>query len=778
MVKRPRWSYLSYEIRNAALSPIRFVLWLTCLFVITSGSAWAVDRHLVMAVIVNGRDIDQVADFVQRDTQLFAARRNLIAFGLLLPEASASGPDELVCLDTLAHVSYQIDESTQTLHITAERGAIAATLLSDGDQGDRSTAQASFGAVVNYDLVATQTQGQRSTGGVFDARVFNSYGVLDSSFLGLENPEGNSLIRLDSTYTYSSPNSMNRYRVGDVITGALAWTRPIRLGGFQMATDFSLRPDLITFPLPSFSSSTAVPSTVDVLVNGVQQLSHHVDSGPFDISQIPVVSGSGDVSVVVTDALGRQVVETLPFYASPSLLTPGLSSLSLELGKVRQNYGAQDSRYASLAAEVSYRRGILPWLTVETHGEGSASLGMGGVGAVVSVANFAVVSASVARSVAAGLAGSQYSVGVAHVNRIFSFSASTQIADMGFRDLASVNGDVPQRRLDRASLGVTAGRWGSMGLAYAGIRSADENVKLVSMSYSLRLFAGVSVFASAFHDLAQNAGTGVFFTVSMPFGARGSVSMGANVQNGRPLATMQASQSANSVGDIGWTAAGQGGQGEQSDHVFGNLAYRSSYGLFGAGLDRSGRTTTAQLTADGAFAFADGRPFATNTIQDSFAVVDTNGTPGISVMDENRFVARTGESGRVLIPDLRSYEANHVSIDPNDVPPDADVPLTATTVRPQDRSAVVVMFPIHRSGGAIVVLVTQRGQALALGSQVRVQGSNETGVVGHGGETFLRNLVARNQLTVTEPDGTLCSAVFDYKSVPGDLPRIGPLTCQ
>ncbi len=187
---------------------------------------------------------------------------------------------------------------------------------------------------------------------------------------------------------------------------------------------------------------------------------------------------------------------------------------------------------------------------------------------------------------------------------------------------------------------------------------------------------------------------------------------------------------------------------------------------------------TTQLTADGAIAFADGRPFATNTIQDSFAVVDTNGVPGISVMDENRFVAKTGESGRVLIPDLRSYEANRVSIDPTDVPADAEVPATETIVRPQDRSAVVVTFPIRRSHAALVVLVTPAGQALALGSKVIVQESNETGVVGHDGETFLRNLAEHNRLAVTEPAVTLCSAVFDYKGVSGDLPRIGPLICH
>ena len=40
------------------------------------------------------------------------------------------------------------------------------------------------------------------------------------------------------------------------------WTRPVRLGGGQVQRNFGIRPDLITMPLPSLSSSAAVASTV------------------------------------------------------------------------------------------------------------------------------------------------------------------------------------------------------------------------------------------------------------------------------------------------------------------------------------------------------------------------------------------------------------------------------------------------------------------------------------------------------------------------------------
>ena len=72
---------------------------------------------------------------------------------------------------------------------------------------------------------------------------------------------------IQPTFT-PTPSTMRRYRAGDFISGFLSWTRPVRLGGAQINSDFSMRPDLITFPVPAVAGSVAVPSTVDVLVNG------------------------------------------------------------------------------------------------------------------------------------------------------------------------------------------------------------------------------------------------------------------------------------------------------------------------------------------------------------------------------------------------------------------------------------------------------------------------------------------------------------------------------
>ena len=77
-----------------------------------------------------------------------------------------------------------------------------------------------------------------------------------------------------------------------------------------------MRPDLVTFPLPTLSGSAAVPSTLTVLMNGNLVASSQVAAGPFEIPQLPAISGAGTITMTVTNALGQQVTMTQPFYAS------------------------------------------------------------------------------------------------------------------------------------------------------------------------------------------------------------------------------------------------------------------------------------------------------------------------------------------------------------------------------------------------------------------------------------------------------------------------------
>lgn len=617
---------------------------------------------------------------------------------------------------------------------------------------------------------------------------------------------------MDTTYSFADVRTLRRYRVGDFISGGLPWTRPIRLGGLQVSLDFGVRPDLITFPLPSVSGSVAVPSTVDVLVNSTRVLSRDLSPGLFSIPQLPVVTGAGQISTTVTDALGRQVVSSFNFYASEALLAPGLQSFSAQVGAVRRNWGLLSSDYGPIAAIANYRRGLSPRLTAELAVEASRDVAVAGGGGVASLGNLVLVNAALAVSNgrAPGTerkAGTRVSLGVQHqgAGRPLSLSASISLADRNFRDVATVNGDPAARREINASAGFLLGRYGTLGLAYARqdrdpvayqlddpfrtsgepvensfaalawkVRHPAQHAEIVTASYSVAI-GGAAVYATAFQDLKKRDGAFFQIGITIPFGARTSVSANGGAGSGGLHAQVQAARSADAIGELGFQASVAAGE---ESRQFGELQYKSPWALVAAGADHADGQTLVRLSARGAVSVMQDSLFLSNSIQDSFAVVETNGLARVRVLAENRQVGRTDRSGRLLVPDLRAFQLNHLAIDPADIPPQYTLAGTARQVRPQDRSGVVVRFDVRPSHAALIHLVDETGEDMPAGSTATVSATGVAAPVGYDGLAYIQDLTEHNRLTVRRPDGRQCRLAFDYRPRSDAMPSIGPLRCR
>ncbi len=785
------------------------------LALITNARA-AGDQTLLLEVVINGNATGKIGEFVLREGALFARRSELNDVGLRVPTGVQTTADGLIALSSLTGVTTKLDQATQTLAITAGSDRLLAEVLRAGlPPAHVGEVESGTGLTLNYDLTDSLIANQNIASGAFDLRAFSPWGVVSTDALAYAGatPSGNggyTAIRLDSAYTYSDPDTQRRYRLGDFITGGLTWTRPVRLGGAQVSSDFSMRPDLVTFPLPSVGGTAAVPSTVNVLVNGTQLLSRGVEPGPFQIPELPVVTGAGTVTMTVSDALGRQVTTTLPFYASSNLLAPGLQTYSAEVGAVRLNWGLISNDYGNVAAAATYRRGLSDAITIEAHTEGTAGQYMAGGGVVMNAFNLGVVNLDAAVSGGGGLYGTQFAIGAQRTGRVFSVGASAVIASRNFRDIAAMNGDPVPRRQINANVGLSLGRFGSVGLAYTaidrdaapapisffapgaitqnsavpgGVISTSGNLitfqpaarsHILSASYSLQV-GDLSIYSTGYHDFAAG-GSGLVFGLTIPFGSRSSANVSAGTASAGGYAQVQAVQSPVSIGDWGYQVYGAIGQ---PDHEFANVQYKSPWSLVSAGVDRAGNQTTLRAEAQGALSYADGSVFPSNTINDSFGIVDTGGARGVRVYEENRQVGRTNSAGKLLVPDMRSFDDNHISIDPADVPADASVPSISRDVRPQDRSGVVIRFPMQASHGALLHLVDAAGQPIRVGSSATLAATGTTVPVGYDGEAFIEGLApSGNRLTVQQPDGHRCVAVFAYQAKAGEIPTIGPVPCR
>ncbi|AHJ63139.1 Outer membrane usher protein sefC [Granulibacter bethesdensis] len=776
-------------------------------------TAFAADIKLLLDVIINGSKIQKIGEFVEKNNTLYASGTELTELGLKIRPSSQTS--DLLALKNLDGIKFTLNQSTQTIHIIAEEKALLPALLTASPKARSDMYQGSTGFNLSYDIQGSMTGNVPYGTGSFIARAFSHHSLFSSSqtvYAGL-GPAGAgsvSVIRQDTTYTYSNPQTLRRYRFGDVIGGSLLWTRPIKLGGIQIATDFSMQPENLPFPVPSVAGLANGPSRINVLMNGLPIFNQQISSGPFEISRLPVMTGASELTSIITGLNGQRTTTTIPFYASPLLLKKNLSSLSAEAGFLRRYWGTLYSEYDNFAGSATYRYGISSHLTLEGHVEASQKVIETGIGADWNCFNLGIVSMTMAGSNAGGGSGTQESIGFQRNGRHLSFGFSELISDSKFRDLARLTGSpVPKKQLN-AYIGYSFQRLGSINLSYnqtnlysmpislsyyvppgtfntsnmpipgTTITAADsglvtlqpaQKTEILSINYSLQV-GKVSLYATVFNAISGGGGYGAFFGMSIPLGNRSSASVNSGAGQSRPYQQIQVNQTANVPGDFGYQL--NMSHGNQSIQT-GTVNYKSRIGTIYGGIDHIGATTTYRGEIQGAISYINGGFFLSNQIFDSFAVVDTSGLPNIHVYSNNRLMGQTDSNGLLLLPDLNSFTDNKISIDPGDVPLDADLASIDYTVRPMDHTGMVIPFRIKTTMSALIHFVTPNGVPLSLGSSVQLTPPSP---IGYDGSAYLTGLKpGNNRVKILLSNGQKCYASFNYVFVPATIPTIGPIPC-
>ena len=795
------------------------VLTLTLALSFTAGRVGAEEssRQLQLDVIVNGSPTQLIGSFVLDRGRIAARRAELGEIGLN-PRGYES-PDKLIVLDDLPGLSYRYDEAAQRISITVP-DELRAT--KDYDASNRSqevsAPQSDYGSVLNYTLFTasssnftTHTRAFNGASATLDGRAFTPFGTLgQSAILRTSFDTRFDALRLNTTFAYSDQDTLVTYRAGDTVSGGLAWTRPVRIGGFQAQRNFGLRADLVTLPLPSATGSAAVPSTVDVYVNNIKTFSQDVGTGPYRLSNLPAVAGSGMTRVVLRDSSGRETQTSLPFYTSASLLAPGLLDYSLEAGVPRLSYGTTSDTYiAKPVGSGSLRYGFSDWLTIAGHAELATDLVNASAGLVVRTGSFGLASMALAASHHGSGTGFQsylsYETKILGINinassqRTFGpyddlasvtsrLQAKTVSDPFGFGSLAKLNSSTnaiaqslytsarPPRSLDRISMGVPLPfDRSSFSVSFVNLNdSAGASSKILTASLSFGLPYEASIFATAFADFGDKKNLGVLAGLSMPLG--GSVTASTSVSQSKDGTSVNFEASKpleQKPGSYGWRVRDSEGAGAQRTAA---TSYRSSYGRVevGVGQDRKGGIATAEV--DGAIATMGGGVFFANRIDDAFAVVET-GAPGVEVFHENRSVGVTNSSGKALVPGLRSYQKNKIAIDTSTLPVDSDVANTQSTVVPADRTGVRVNFAVKTNNPSAIVLLTEpNGTPLAAGAHGQVDGG-ESFVVGYDGKAYVKGLGAENNITVTLADRE-CRASFPFTARPNEQVVISQVICR
>jgi outer membrane usher protein len=210
---------------------------------------------------------------------------------------------------------------------------------------------------------------------------FNHAGVGTSNLLAERLDSGSRITRLDTTWTTDFPEKLQTIHWGDAVSISGTWGNSLSFAGVQYGTNFGTQPSFIMSPPQSAAGQATLPSTVDVFVNNALASHQSIPPGPFSISNLPVITGAGEVRLVIRDLLGREQIITRSFYGSQTLLRKGLENFSYEVGAVRENFGIASNDYGKWLGSGTYRRGLSEHFTGEIHAETMGSrttMGAGG----------------------------------------------------------------------------------------------------------------------------------------------------------------------------------------------------------------------------------------------------------------------------------------------------------------------------------------------------------------------------------------------------------------
>ncbi|WP_371319253.1 fimbria/pilus outer membrane usher protein [Pseudomonas gingeri] len=741
------------------------------------------DAQLYLELLVNQMDTGKVIVVDQRAGQLFLPASDLQALGMKLPASVAAE----VALDQLPGLHSEYDSQGQRLLLTVPPEWLPAQFLGNRQAYPRTQALTSFGALLNYDLYLNDTDEAGTYLAAWnEVRVFDTWGTVSNTgqyrrSFGASAGSGlnNGYLRYDTTWRYSDDERLMTYEAGDVVSSSLPWSNSVRLGGVQVSRDFSVRPDLVTYPLPQFAGEAAIPSSVDLFINGFKSSSNNVQPGPYTLTNIPFINGAGEAVVVTTDALGRQVSTTVPFYVTSTLLQKGLADFAVTAGNLRRDYALRDFGYGPGVTSGSLRYGLSDSFTLESHAEASSDLTLGGIGGNLRLGNLGVLNSAISQSRYDGRQGQQISLGYQYSSQRYSLSYQRIERHDQYADLTVI--DTPTLSLSKRSEQITASlnldSWGSLGAGYFDIRAADDSrTRLLNLTWNRPLWGNSSFYLSANREIGDS-NWAVQAQVVIPFDLSGSLSMSVErSKTGQSRERVNFSRAVPTQGGVGYNLGYAHGQGP--DYRQADLTWRLQSVQLQAGVYGSSDAQTRWADASGSLVWMDKQVFAANRIDDAFVVVSTNGYPNIPVRYENQWVGETDKSGKLLVTGSSGYYRGKYEIDPLNLPANVQSPNVEQRVAVRRGSGYLLEFPLNRIIAASIELVDARNKPLPLGANVLHEQTGAAAVVGWDGLVYLENLAQQNSLKVTLADGSTCHVQFAMEASAEQVPLIGPLVCR
>lgn len=726
-------------------------------------------QDLIVDVVVNGEALGEPQIARWQGDDVLLSSQTLKAARLSQARKTA----DWTPVSTIAGAHYVLDDQRMRLEITAQPERFAPTRLHLGDPQEQAAVarpRAPLAAIVGYDLgVGRRADGAPRSSLLLDTNVAAGRTSCRQRQLWRT---GLSAARLDSTCFIDWPEHRLSLAVGDGISRDSSLSGAVRYGGIRIGTDFDLQPQMRTQPLLGVEGTARLPSVLEIWSQQQLAFRGELPPGPFLVNGIPAQTGRGLLEAFVTDALGRQVLVSAPFYSDPHLLRPGLNDWSLEAGALREGFLTADDHYTDDFALFSWRRGVTPFWTIESRGEWQASHQLLGIANYVRLGHLGVAEISAARSFGNGVPGQAWALGYGYEGLRWTLGVRYAAYDAGYRDLAYPLAGTAPARDAQANAGIRIGRASlSLGaILHDSLVGGEQRLARAGLSVPLgQGFLNLTTFRPL-----QPRGDTVYSAIfTLPLEGQRSASAWVNggTDGLDPGLSLQRSM------PIG---PGYGYRVLHEDSPFGphtsvDGTLRTDTVQWSASALETNMGTDVRLGATGAFVATGNGMFLSTDDGGSFALVQMP-QGNARVFREHQFAATTRMDGKALVPGLRPFEPNRLDIDSGSLALSTRLDRPDLEVMPGRRQVVSADFGARRMLPMTLKVKMDNGGVVPAGAGARWS-EHATAQVGYDGLLYLE-LEGAARAVIVEWQDHHCTIPASALPAQPDPDLLYEVTCQ
>lgn len=632
------------------------------------------------------------------------------------------------------------------VQIGAEERALEFLFPAPGREEDMpDVAPAGFTAFINLNVVGARTWGVDSRFLAPSAYIDGAMrlgGVVlegDGSFSEDTGPTGSGY-RFDRNFVrlvYDQPEQFRRFYAGDIQPEIRGQQTFVRMGGIGVSRQ-RRRFDQYRSAILQGNRQIVLQrsSTIDVYRNGSLLRQFRLDAGSYDLSTLPLISGSNDVSIQVRDDAGSVQNIAYNSYLDPIDLQPGDYEYAAYVGKTSTRFGRSPVYNGSYAFSGFFRKAFVDKPALGIGVQASAN-----VQNVVGQTQFILRDSSRVQFDLAGSRaknfGSGFSAGVSYdllLDRGSQVDAVTLRADYISRRYAGLGNEEPNNPSSWSlsanySRTITQDVTALLGLSYVkGRDNTGDNYRLdVNSSYrfsrkwSVRGGANYTRYGGA---LGNRGGLG--FNLSLVYQPNYRDRAEARYESSTENATVSYVHSPSGlIGSVGYGAVagrdfGSANAQAFADYVGNRFDLSASHSAYGRGFGDLDEQQVSTVRLGTSLAFADGHFGVGRRVTDSFAVLYPHETlKGHSIvagqsLAKNDYMSKSGIFGGAVNGYLNSYTTQSIQYDVENAPRGYDVGQGVLRVKPPYKSGYAVQVGTDAFVSATGTLLQPDGKPVSL----------------------------------------------------------------